>query len=505
MEKPAAVAAAPKKKAEADLSPEEKKALKEQRRLKQEADRLAKNKVTVNAPSVKRAQASGEAGESTRPSFTAAATNTTTTTRPLPEKQQQLKTSGVAQKKQVASLRAEAQKKVPLFLHLKQYERDSGSLSRKVGFSENAWVHPSVLTLGLRYSEFIIRGADARMVAMFQAFVDVIRDFTTPPNSNEYFQRALTKQLNLLFDFLTRCRPHSISMGNAFNFLKAAINSSAKSAALASSSSPPPTSATATATATAVDAEERAAAVEEEERVAKRFIFAHMEAYVRDNIFAAGEEIAIAGSKLIVDGNVILVFAWSSVVERTLLYSHKAGKRFTVLVVGARPHQEGLELLQRLVKHGLTCRYGNLQAISYMLQGVDKVFLGASALLSNGAILSRAGTAMVAMMAKAQRKPVYVFAGAHKFSERVLLDSIVYNELGDPEDLLVDNNTMRTSRHVLADWRDSPTLKLLNLQYDVTSSEFVDMVVTEVGNLPPTSVSVILRERNDKATAAMHQ
>ncbi|KAH9259435.1 hypothetical protein BASA81_002478 [Batrachochytrium salamandrivorans] len=491
---PAAIAAAQKKKAEAELSSEEKKALKEQRRLKQEADRLAKNKSTVNAPSVKRAQASGEAGESIKPS-------TTPTSRPLPEKQQQLKTSGVAQKKQVASLRAEAQKKVPLFLHLKQYERASGSLSRKVGFSENAWVHPSVLTLGLRYSEFIIRGADARMVAMFQAFVDVIRDFTTPPNSNEYFQRALTKQLNLLFDFLTRCRPHSISMGNAFNYLKAAINSSAKSAASASSSSPPPT----TTNHSAVDGEERAAAVEEEERIAKRFIFAQMEAYVRDNIFAAGEEIAIAGSKLIVDGDVILVFAWSSVVERTLLYSHKTGKRFTVLVVGARPHQEGLELLQRLVKHGLTCRYGNLQAISYMLQGVDKVFLGASALLSNGAILSRAGTAMVAMMAKAQRKPVYVFAGAHKFSERVLLDSIVYNELGDPEDLLVDNNTMRTSRHVLADWRDSPTLKLLNLQYDVTSSEFVDMVVTEVGNLPPTSVSVILRERNDKATAAMHQ
>lgn len=50
------------------------------------------------------------------------------------------------------------------------------------------------------------------------------------------------------------------------------------------------------------------------------------------------------------------------------------------------------------------------------------------------------------------------------------------------------------SKEVLADWRDQPNLKLLNLMYDVTPSDFVSGIVTELGILPPTSVAVLLRE-----------
>ena len=37
-------------------------------------------------------------------------------------------------------------------------------------------------------------------------------------------------------------------------------------------------------------------------------------------------------------------------------------------------------------------------------------------------------------------------------------------------------------------------MRLLNLVYDVTPPEYVTMIVTEVGLLPPTSVPVVLRE-----------
>lgn len=63
------------------------------------------------------------------------------------------------------------------------------------------------------------------------------------------------------------------------------------------------------------------------------------------------------------------------------------------------------------------------------------MFLGAAAVLSNGTVLSRAGTAAVAMMAHAHSKPVMICCETHKFNERVQLDSITHNELGDPEAL----------------------------------------------------------------------
>lgn len=43
-------------------------------------------------------------------------------------------------------------------------------------------------------------------------------------------------------------------------------------------------------------------------------------------------------------------------------------------------------------------------------------------------------------------------------------------------------------------WSEQPRLRLLNLKYDAMPSEYVTMIVTEFGMIPPTSVPVILRE-----------
>jgi translation initiation factor eIF-2B subunit delta len=51
----------------------------------------------------------------------------------------------------------------------------------------------------------------------------------------------------------------------------------------------------------------------------------------------------------------------------------------------------------------------------------------------------------------------------------------------------------------LAAWRDSPRLALLNLKYDAMPAEYVTMVVTEFGMIPPSSVPVILREYSESA------
>ena len=66
-------------------------------------------------------------------------------------------------------------------------------------------------------------------------------------------------------------------------------------------------------------------------------------------------------------------------------------------------------------------------------------------------------------------------------------DSFVYNELGDPAELAT------TGCKRLDGWEEHDSLKLLNLVYDVTPPEFVDMVVTDIGMVPCTSVPVVLR------------
>ena len=61
---------------------------------------------------------------------------------------------------------------------------------------------------------------------------------------------------------------------------------------------------------------------------------------------------------------------------------------------------------------------------------VSKVFLGAHALLANGCVMSRVGSAMVSLVAKRFSVPVLVCCETYKFCERVQTDAFVFNELG---------------------------------------------------------------------------
>lgn len=124
------------------------------------------------------------------------------------------------------------------------------------------------------------------------------------------------------------------------------------------------------------------------------------------------------------------------------------------------------------------------------------VLVGAHAILANGAVYSRAGTAMVAMMAKGKNIPFLVCCETYKHSERIMIDVLGENNLG--EDLttccLVQESTLILpvaplkpvmKRH--PHWQGLPWTadpKTLNLLYDLTPPRYVSAVITEVGLIP---------------------
>lgn len=78
----------------------------------------------------------------------------------------------------------------------------------------------------------------------------------------------------------------------------------------------------------------------------------------------------------------------------------------------------------------IVCTYALLPALPSLMTEVTTVLLGAHSLSSNGAVYSRAGTALVAMMAKGHSVPVMVCCETYKFSEGVMVDGFGKNELG---------------------------------------------------------------------------
>ena len=135
-------------------------------------------------------------------------------------------------------------------------------------------------------------------------------------------------------------------------------------------------------------------------------------------------------------------------VEGALLEAKRQGINFRVVVVDSRPMLEGeltdpcaalilfcltpltgRNLLINLNHHQIPTTYVLLSALGSLLTSVDLVLLGTHALLSDGAMYARAGTATVAMMAKAAGKAVVCCCETYKFSDRIMLDSIGGNEV----------------------------------------------------------------------------
>ncbi|KAF7593328.1 hypothetical protein BBP40_011708 [Aspergillus hancockii] len=336
-------------------------------------------------------------------------------------------------------------------------------------------VHPAVLALGLQMRDYVVCGSSARCVATLLAF------------------KRIT--------YLSTCRPLSISQGNAIRALKLEIASIDPSVPEAS---------------------------------AKTTLSDFIDSFIREKITVADQVIATSAAQKIQDGDVVVTYAGSSIVKQTLLTAYKQGKKFRVSIIDSRPLFEGKNMARTLANAGLEVQYSLVNGISHAIKDATKVFLGAHAMTSNGRLYSRVGTALVAMSAKERaggvEVPVIVCCETVKFTDRVALDSIVVNEIADADELVphhsvqqvtglpdptataaaqadtkkggnkattnaapVEPTPVADGASPLTNWKDTPNLQLLNIMYDVTPAEYVDMVVTEMGSLPPSAVPIVHR------------
>ncbi|KAI3688842.1 hypothetical protein L2E82_46716 [Cichorium intybus] len=359
-------------------------------------------------------------------------------------------------KKRSVVKQTEARNRVELFRHLPQYERGNQLSDLESKFFQLDHVHPAVYKVGLQFLSGDIMWSNARCTAMLQAFQKVIEDYSTPPEKT--LTRDLTAKINSSVSFLIECRPLSISMGNAIRFLKARITK---------------------------------IPLTQTESEAKTSLSSDIDRYINEKILLADKVIVGHAVTKIRDGDVLLTYGSSSLIEMILLHAHELRRQFRVVIVDSRPNHEGRVLLRKLVEKGLSCTYTHINAVSYIMHEVTRVFLGAASVLSNGTIYSTVGTACIAMVAHAYHVPVLVCCESYKFHERVQLDSICSNELGDPD---VIAKVPGRRDNCLDDWASKEGLQLLNLAYDVTPADYVSMIVTEHGMIPPTSVPVIVRE-----------
>jgi ribose 1,5-bisphosphate isomerase len=211
----------------------------------------------------------------------------------------------------------------------------------------------------------------------------------------------------------------------------------------------------------------------------KRGLVQDAEAFIRNSLEAV-RRIGEIGANRITDGDRLLTHCNSKAALAILTTAWKQGKEIRVTVTESRPRYQGHLTARELAAEGIPVSLIADSAVRSVMRKIDKVVVGADSIAANGAVINKIGTAQIALIAKAFRSLFFVAAETYKFHPATVVGELVEIETRDPEEV--------------ADPGEFPGVEILNPAFDVTPPEYIDLIVTEKGVIPPQAALTIIRE-----------
>lgn len=197
----------------------------------------------------------------------------------------------------------------------------------------------------------------------------------------------------------------------------------------------------------------------------------------------AVRKIGEIGARRVRDGDIIMTHCNSSAAISIMTAAHDSGKEIQVIATESRPRLQGHLTIKQLNEKGIKTSIIVDSAVRYFMKEVDLVIMGADAVTVNGSVINKIGTSQLALAAHEARKNVIIAAETYKFNPKSLLGELVEIE-------------ERSSTEVISDEALEGLLNVSvrNPAFDVTPREYVDLICTEVGAVPPEMAYVIIRD-----------
>jgi ribose 1,5-bisphosphate isomerase len=172
----------------------------------------------------------------------------------------------------------------------------------------------------------------------------------------------------------------------------------------------------------------------------------------------------------------------SSTVVKAFLEARSLGTKFAVHNTETRPRLQGRKTATELAAAGIPVVHVVDSAARVALKGCNAVFLGADALLSDGTVVNKIGSEMVAELAHNRHIPVYILANSWKYDIRDAKAFKAALEHRDPAEV----------------WDAPPKgVRVVNEAFELVNPKLITGVITEHGIRDPRStVLEIQRHRS---------
>jgi ribose 1,5-bisphosphate isomerase len=146
-----------------------------------------------------------------------------------------------------------------------------------------------------------------------------------------------------------------------------------------------------------------------------------------------------------------------------------------VYATETRPWRQGLITSRELAEAGVDVTLIVDSAVRSVMGKVDRVFVGADTVASDGSLYNKVGTSAIALAANEFGKEFSVCAETYKFSPLTLLGEPVAIEEREKEEVAKDGEI-------------HPSVKVFNPVFDRTPAKYISGYVTENGIIPPGAI-----------------
>ncbi len=195
------------------------------------------------------------------------------------------------------------------------------------------------------------------------------------------------------------------------------------------------------------------------------------------------QKIGEIGGRRIRDGDVIMTHCNSHAALSVITTAFGQGKDISVIATETRPRRQGLLTSKHLLDHGIPTTLIVDSAVRYCMKEVDSVIVGADAIAVNGALVNKIGTSQLALAAHEARTNFLTAAETYKFSPDTILGEFIEIEERSVDEV-IDKETLA----------GLPELNVRNPAFDITPPEYIDLIITDVGAVPPGMAYSIIKD-----------
>lgn len=177
------------------------------------------------------------------------------------------------------------------------------------------------------------------------------------------------------------------------------------------------------------------------------------------------------------EGFTVMTHCHSTIVSAILIEAKKQGREFKVINTETQPKLQGRKTTKELLEENIEVIHIVDSAMRWAVNHfeVDLILIGADSITSEGTVLNKIGSRLLALVAHEEHVPFYVASPLLKYNPETSFGLLEKIEMRPPNEI----------------WENPPEgVQVINPAFETVSRRYIDGIITEAGIFAPSYIHI---------------